>query len=220
MKALIIGGGKIGYYLAKVLREKGYDISVIEIEKEACQIFANELKVTVIRGDGTCLSVLERAGVKTCNSFIAVTGRDEDNLVACQMAKRLYNVEKTIAKVNNPKNVDALQALGVDIVVSSTDNITGLLEREIGSGRIKEILPLNDGKAGVFELNLEEDFSLADIPLSELNVPHTCNIICITRNNTLIIPRGHTTLHIGDKLMILANQKDKNDVYKAFKLKK
>ena len=210
MHSLIIGGGKIGYYLTKVLIEKGYDVSVVEKEKEACQKFANDLNITVIKGDGTSVSVLEQAGV-------AVTGRDEDNLVACQLAKRLYQVKKTIAKVNNPKNVEALKKLGVDIVVSSTDNITGQLEREIDSGKIKELLPLGAGNAGVFEIVLDNSFTLQNVPLMEMEIPLTLNII---RNETeLIIPRGHTTLEIGDKLMILSKIKDKNDIFKAFKIK-
>ena len=220
MHSLIIGGGKIGYYLTKVLIEKGYDVSVVEKEKEACQKFANDLNITVIKGDGTSVSVLEQAGVADVDSVIAVTGRDEDNLVACQLAKRLYQVKKTIAKVNNPKNVEALKKLGVDIVVSSTDNITGQLEREIDSGKIKELLPLGAGNAGVFEIVLDNSFTLQNVPLMEMEIPLTINIISIIRNETeLIIPRGHTTLEIGDKLMILSKIKDKNDIFKAFKIK-
>ena len=215
MHSLIIGGGKIGYYLTKVLIEKGYDVSVVEKEKDACQKFANDLNITVIKGDGTSVSVLEQAGVADADSVIAVTGRDEDNLVACQLAKRLYQVKKTIAKVNNPKNVEALKKLGVDIVVSSTDNITGQLEREIDSGKIKELLPLGAGNAGV-----DNSFTLQNVPLMEMEIPLTLNIISIIRNETeLIIPRGHTTLEIGDKLMILSKIKDKNDIFKALKIK-
>lgn len=220
MHSLIIGGGKIGYYLAKVLIEKGYDVSVVEKEKESCQKFANDLNISVIKGDGTSVSTLEQAGVANADSVIAVTGRDEDNLVACQLAKRLYQVKKTIAKVNNPKNVDALKKLGVDIVVSSTDNITGQLEREIDSGKIKELLPLGAGKAAVFEIVLDETFTLQDVPLMEMDIPLTLNIISIIRNETeLIIPRGLTTLQKGDKLMILTKTKDKNDILKALKIK-
>lgn len=220
MRSLIIGGGKIGYYLAKVLMEKGYTISVIEKEKDACQKFANDLNIAVIRGDGTNVSVLEEAGVEDVDSVIAVTGRDEDNLVACQLAKRLYQVKKTIAKVNNPKNVETLKMLGVDIVVSSTDNITGQLEREVDSGRIKELLPLGDGRAAVFEIVLDKDFALTGTPLMKMDIPLTLNIISILRNETeLIIPRGHTTLEPGDKMLILANLKDKNDILKALKIK-
>ena len=196
MHSLIIGGGKIGYYLTKVLIEKGYDVSVVEKEKDACQKFANDLNITVIKGDGTSVSVLE------------------------QLAKRLYQVKKTIAKVNNPKNVEALKKLGVDIVVSSTDNITGQLEREIDSGKIKELLPLGAGNAGVFEIVLDNSFTLQNVPLMEMEIPLTLNIISIIRNETeLIIPRGHTTLEIGDKLMILSKIKDKNDIFKALKIK-
>ena len=226
MHSLIIGGGKIGYYLTKVLIEKGYDVSVVEKEKDACQKFANDLNITVIKGDGTSVSVLEQAGVADADSVIAVTGRDEDNLVACQLAKRLYQVKKTIAKVNNPKividpkNVEALKKLGVDIVVSSTDNITGQLEREIDSGKIKELLPLGAGNAGVFEIVLDNSFTLQNVPLMEMEIPLTLNIISIIRNETeLIIPRGHATLEIGDKLMILSKIKDKNDIFKALKIK-
>ena len=208
MHSLIIGGGKIGYYLTKVLIEKGYDVSVVEKEKDACQKFANDLNITVIKGDGTSVSVLEQAGVADADSVIAVTGRDEDNLVACQLAKRLYQVKKTIAKVNNPKNVEALKKLGVDIVVSSTDNITG------------QLVPLGAGNAGVFEIVLDNSFTLQNVPLMEMEIPLTLNIISIIRNETeLIIPRGHTTLEIGDKLMILSKIKDKNDIFKALKIK-
>ena len=103
MHSLIIGGGKIGYYLTKVLIEKGYDVSVVEKEKEACQKFANDLNITVIKGDGTSVSVLEQAGVADADSVIAVTGRDEDNLVACQLAKKALSGEKDHSKGKQPQ---------------------------------------------------------------------------------------------------------------------
>ncbi len=216
MHSLIIGGGKIGYYLAQVLLEKDYSISVIEKNKAACQRFANDLGVTVIRGDGTDISVLEQAGVERADSVIAVTGADEDNLVACQLAKRLYTVNKTIAKVNNPKNVEALKKLGVDIVVSSTDNIARQLEREIDSGKMKELLQLQHGDAAVFEIVLDESFRQTDIPLMNMNIPATINIVSILRNeDEIIIPRGHATLKTGDRLLVLAKEKDKNDILEA-----
>ncbi len=221
MHSVIIGGGKIGYYLTKALLEKGHGVSVIEIDKEACRKFANDLNITVIKGDGTSVSVLEQAGAADADCVIAVTGKDEDNLVACQLSKRLYQVKKTIAKVNNPKNVAALKQLGIDIVVNSTDNITGQLEREADSGKIKELLPLGAGDAGVFELVLDESFVLTGVPLMQMDIPLTLNIISIIRNETeLIIPRGQTTLEIGDRLLVLTKEKDKKDILKALKIKK
>ena len=96
MHSLIIGGGKIGYYLTKVLIEKGYDVSVVEKEKDACQKFANDLNITVIKGDGTSVSVLEQAGVADADSVIAVTGR----LPAC---KKALSGEKDHSKGKQPQ---------------------------------------------------------------------------------------------------------------------
>ena len=173
MNAIIIGGGKIGYHLTGTLIEKGYHVSVIEESKEVCRQFANELDVSIIRGDGTVASILEEAGIKKADCVIAVTGRDEDNLVVCQMAKKLYNIKKTIAKVNNPKNEEPLKRLGVDIVLNSTDYISAQLEREIDSDKIKELLPLEDGKTSVYEIIPDDNFTRWDIPLMDMGIPHT-----------------------------------------------
>ena len=105
MRAIIVGGGKVGYYLAKTLLERNYDVSIIEVKKHTCRYFANTLDVTVVNGDGSTAGALKKAGADKCDSIIAVTGADEVNLIICQMAKRLFQAKKTIAKVNNPKIV-------------------------------------------------------------------------------------------------------------------
>lgn len=217
MNAIIIGGGKIGHHLTRILLEKGYRISVIEEDKEVCRQFANELDIPIIRGDGTVASILEEAGIEKADCVIAVTGRDEDNLVVCQMAKKLYNIKKTIAKVNNPKNEEPLRRLGVDIVLNSTEYITTQLEREIDSDRIKELLPLEDGKTSVYEIIPDDNFTGWNIPLMDMEIPHTISIITIIRdNNEAIIPNGRAVIKKGDKLLILTKAKNKNDVFKTF----
>jgi trk system potassium uptake protein TrkA len=221
MNAIIIGGGKIGYHLTGTLIEKGYHVSVIEESKEVCRQFANELDVSIIRGDGTVASILEEAGIKKADCVIAVTGRDEDNLVVCQMAKKLYNIKKTIAKVNNPKNEEPLKRLGVDIVLNSTDYISAQLEREIDSDKIKELLPLEDGKTSVYEIIPDDNFTRWDIPLMDMGIPHTISIITIIRsNNDVIIPNGHAVIKKGDKLLILTKAKNKGDVFRTFGINK
>ena len=164
MKAIIIGGGKVGY--------------------------------------GTTASVLKKAGADKCDSVIAVTGEDEVNLVICQMAKRLFEVKKTIAKVNNPKNIETMRLLGVDIAISGTDNIIKQMEREVDNSRIKELMPIN-AKTAVF-----------------IKLPDGCNIISITRGDELIIPRGRTKLLSNDKLLIVSSVSATNDVRKMLKIKK
>ena len=104
MKAVIVGGGKIGYFLAQTLDEKGYRVVVVEKNEKECLKLADELNIEVICGDGTDLDVLNDAGMNHANVVAAVTGLDEENLVICQIAKLNYKIEKTIARVNNPKN--------------------------------------------------------------------------------------------------------------------
>lgn len=219
-KAIIIGGGKIGYYLTKTLSENDYDLSLVEADKEISKQVANTLDATVVWGDGTSATTLEKAGVKNCDAVIAVTGRDESNLIICQMAKKLYNVPKTVAKVNNPKNVEALKKLGVDIVVSGTELIIRHLEHEVDNSRIKELIPLNDGKAAVFEVKLPSDYVYDGRELSDIRLPDGCNIISIQRRDEFIIPRGKTKLMSDDMLLIVSTMGVANEVKRVLKLKK
>ena len=219
MKAIIVGAGKVGYYLAKTLLERNYDVSVIEIDKAASQYFANTLDVTVVRGDGSTKRALAEAGADRCDSIIAVTGEDEVNLIICQMAKRIFNVKKTIAKVNNPKNVETIRFLGADIAISSTDNIIKQMEREVDNSRIKELMPIN-GKAAVFEVILPENYVYSGRIIADIKLPEGCNIISITRGEDLLIPRGGTKLMSNDKLLIVSSLNAANDVRRMLKIKK
>lgn len=221
MKRIIVaGGGRVGYYLAKSLCESNYDVVVIENNKEICKDIADSLDVPVIWGDGSCAAVLEKAGIREADVFVAVTGKDENNLIACQTAKRLYHVGKTVAKANNPKNVDNIRRLGVDIVISATESIIKLLEREVDHSTIKELIPLNDGKAAVYQVELPDNFAFSGKEILSISFPESCNIISITRGEELIIPRGKTKLMAGDKLLIVSSTGSVNEVRRVLKLKK
>ncbi len=219
MKAIIVGGGKVGYYLAKTLLERYYDVSVIEKDKLTCQYFANTLDVTVVHGDGSTSRALKRADADKCDSIIAVTGEDEVNLIVCQMAKRVFGVKKTIAKVNNPKNVETVKSLGADIAISGTENIIRQMEREVDNSRIKELLPINE-KAAVFEVTIPEDYVFDGKIIADIKLPDGCNIISITRGQEFIIPRGRTKLLSNDVLLIVSSIGAANEVRRMLKLKK
>lgn len=219
-KIIIIGGGRVGYYLAKSLTERSFSVSVIEMKKDSCRKAANSLHIPVIWGDGTTTCTLKKAGVETADTVIAVTGNDENNLIACQTAKNLFHVKKTIAKANNPKNVENIRLLGVDIVISATDSIISLLEREVDHSAIKELIPLNDGKAAVYQVELPDNFAFSGMELLNIRLPESCNIISITRDGELIIPRGKTKLIAGDELLIVSHSGSIGEVRKALKLKK
>ena len=111
-KIVIVGGGKLGYHLARNMLDRDYTVILIERDKMRCLHIANDLDAEVINGDGTEIEVLSRAGVGRADYFIAVTGSDQNNLVACQLAKKKFLVNRVIARANNPRNLEALRRLG------------------------------------------------------------------------------------------------------------
>lgn len=203
MKIIVVGGGKVGYYLTKTLLDHGHEPHLIEKARTTCTHIANELDVPVICGDGSTIDVLESAETRDADALIAVTGRDQDNLVACQLAKKLFNVTRTVARINNPKNAVVMKQLGVDIPVSSTDNIARLLEREVDTAAIKQLMAINRGEASLSEVQIPPNYMLEGIRLSELLLPEESIIVSISRDGRLIIPRGNTQIFSGDKVIVV-----------------
>lgn len=219
MKIIIVGGGKVGFYLAKTLRGEGHDTVIVERDKEQCKVCANLLDVTVCAGDGTSQNTLRAAGAEEADVIVAVMGSDESNLVCCQTAKKIFGVRKTIAKVNNPNNVEALRRLGVDTAVSATDYIIQFLEREVDISAIRELIPLNDGEASLLEITLPENYKLAGDTLMDISLPQSCNVVCINRGGKTIIPRGQTKLHSGDVLLVVTLGTGERELRRALRLR-
>lgn len=211
MIVIVVGGGKVGYYLVKTLLEHGHEPRMIEIDRDLCHRVANDLDIPVICGDGTTIQVLEEAGARAADALIGVTGQDENNLVACQVAKRSFGIKRTVARVNNPKNVKLMKALGVDNPISSTDNIARLLEREVDASPIKQLMSLNHGETTLSEIDLPPDFKHNGKKLAEIKMPEESVVVSITRGEQIIIPRGNTTLYSGDTIIIIC----KNSVLHA-----
>lgn len=131
MKIIIVGGGKVGYYLMKSMIESGNNVCLIESQKNLCEKIAEEFNDIVVWGDGTSLEVLYDAGIEQAEVVVAATGKDEENLTICQIAKLNFKVQKTIARINNPKNIQVFKALGVDKTVCSTEVIADLIYKTV-----------------------------------------------------------------------------------------
>ena len=125
MKVCIAGGGRVGMYLAQSLLSHHHKVTIIEPQEALCRTLADTLDIPVICGDSLSFDTLRTADVASCDAFVAVTNTDETNLVACQIAKREFGVNRTVARASNPKNRDILHTLGVDTVVYGTDNLSG-----------------------------------------------------------------------------------------------
>lgn len=205
MKIIIVGGGKVGYYLTKTLLEHNHHPTVIESDKRLCEKVATELDTIVIHGDGTDPEVLTYAGIEKADAVIGVTGRDENNLICCQIAKKLFSVQKTIARVNNPKNAEILKSLGVDSTVSNTAIIANIIEREADNRTIKQVMNLDNGELTISELTVTKDFLHLNKLLREIPFPENFIVATVTRDGHPFVPSGDTQIQIGDKLMVICN---------------
>lgn len=216
MFLIIVGGGKVGYYLAKTLAHLKHKITIIETKKEICMSIANttaNLDIGVINGDGTSINYLIDADIEIADALVAVTGRDQDNLVACQIAKKKFNLKKAIARVNNPKNIRIFERLGVDSAVSSTSSIVEIIEREVFISGLKSLITV--GNISVNEIKIQKNYSSINKQLKELNIPQDCIIISIIRNNEVVIPGGSTVLMADDELIAVLKKGEEDQLEKA-----
>lgn len=203
MNVCIAGGGKVGLYLAQSLLSHRHKIIIIEPDEEQCRLLADTLDSPVICGSSVSFDTLRTAEVESCDAFVAVTGSDENNLVACQIAKREFGVDRTVARVSNPKNRELLHTLGVDMVVCGTDNLSHILEREIETDTIRQLLTLGGGTASLNEILLPEGFQYAGCAVKDVPIPGDVILVSITRDTEFILPHGSTVLLPWDRILCL-----------------
>ncbi|MGH7902651.1 MAG: potassium channel family protein [Candidatus Dormibacteraceae bacterium] len=133
MYVIVIGGGKVGYYLSRDLVERGEEVTLVEKDAERAEWLGGQLGSSIVmRGDGDEMSFLRTTGMERADVVLAVTGDDEDNLIALQMAKKHFNVPRTVARVNNPANVRIFKELGVDEALSATEVLLASMEQTLG----------------------------------------------------------------------------------------
>ncbi|HEY9231958.1 MAG TPA: TrkA family potassium uptake protein, partial [Blastocatellia bacterium] len=200
---LIAGGGKVGVNLARELYESGHEVAVIEVDSARAAALSNKLECQVFIGDSSTHDVLEEAAANRARVFVAATGSDQDNLIACQVAKKVFGVPKTIARASNPKNEEVMARLGVDSTVSSTAIIQQVIERELPTVRIKTLLSLQEGAYQILEYPVDANAPAANRQLREVTLPLESNLIAILRGNLTVVPRGETKLQEGDVIVAL-----------------
>jgi trk system potassium uptake protein TrkA len=206
MKTIIIGGGKIGYNLLKTLKERNYEVTLIEREKETCMKIAEDFDTDVILGDGTNLDVLKDAGIEKAEIIAAVTGSDEENLVICQIAKLSFSPVRTIARVNNPKNMVMFKNLGIDNTVCSTEVIANLIEYSLDKDEYRIINVFERGSMILAELLIKDNIIWCNKMVKDLILPKECVIVSILRGESVIFPRGETQILPEDKVLIITNK--------------
>jgi trk system potassium uptake protein TrkA len=207
MKVIVAGGGQVGTYLAGMLVSSGHQVLVIEQRSQVLERLKKELpEQAVISGSATDPDTLESAGVRTADVVAAVTGMDEVNLVVTNLARFEFNVPRTIARVNNPKNAWLFTAaMGVDIALNQADLMAHLIAEELSVGDMMTLLKLRKGQYSLVEEKVAPTCPAAGKALRELEVPEECVLVAIIRKGELLLPRAELVLQPFDEVLALAH---------------
>ncbi|MCJ7653328.1 MAG: TrkA family potassium uptake protein [Actinobacteria bacterium] len=215
MQILIVGGGIVGSFIARVLSEK-HEVTVIEKDPEKYDSLRNTLPgVTPICEDGCEPWVLELAKIRDVDLVLAGTGDDEDNLVVSYLSKFEYDVPKVIARVNNPVNRWLFtKSWGVDVEVSTPDIIATVIEEEVSLGEVITVLKLQSGDIGLVEITLSPDAKALGESLAGLELPPETLIVTVVRDDAMLIPTADTVLQPGDRVLAITNFHNKEALEK------
>jgi trk system potassium uptake protein TrkA len=215
MYVIIVGGGKVGYYLTQALQRQGHEVLLMEKSGSRAEFLTEELGEVVRHGDGCEVRIMREAGMQRADVVAAVTGDDEDNLVICQMAKRYFHVPRTVARVNNPKNESTLRALGLEEVVNATGIIYNLIEQEVESGEVLPVSAIAGGRVEVVEAEVVDESPVAHKLVKDVDLPGDCMLAAIVRGTQIIQPSMTSELLPGDTIVALAKPEDEHVLREA-----
>jgi trk system potassium uptake protein len=213
---IIAGAGKVGWNLARELLDKGHEVTAVEADRDRYLAVEQELEHGVQYGDASELWVLERVGISRADLVIAVTGDDEDNMLICQVAREKYLVDRTIARVNNPRNREHFELLGIRPNVSATDLILRLIEHEVPEYGLVHLLDLPEQKLEIIEMLLPERSRAAGVRVSDLEMPEGSLLISVVREDRGFVPGPDTVLEVGDEVLAVLDPRIEEDLTAYF----
>jgi trk system potassium uptake protein len=203
MYAIVAGGGKVGFFLARELIDQGHEVLIIENNAERAEFIANELGNVVLRGNADEASTLAEAGAERADVVIAVTGDDPRNLVLLQVAKRRFGAQRTVARINDPRNEGLFRMLGIDATVNATQVMLSVLEQEIPHANLVPLLRLRNTDVEVVEAVVDPRSRVTGSTLRDVDLPPESTIAVVIRNGSAIFPNGATVLEPGDEVVAL-----------------
>jgi trk system potassium uptake protein TrkA len=208
MYIIIVGGGEIGYYLAKALINEGHEVLVLEKNRGIKESICDELGSVCAHGDGCETATLDTAGTERADMFIAVTGDDEDNLVACQVAKHKFNVPRTMARIKNPKNEAIFKKLGIDVTVSSTNVILESIAEEVPTHPLTHLLSIKDKGLEIVEIKIPSESAMVGKVVKELSLPPESILsLVINKKGKPHVPTANTVIQAEDQIIAVIPSK-------------
>ncbi|KNY28346.1 potassium channel family protein [Pseudobacteroides cellulosolvens] len=214
MYVVIVGGGKVGFYLAKTLIEKKYEVTLVDWDFNKAERLKYELGECVMYASGSSIDGLEKAGCSRADVIVAATSDDEDNLVICQLGKKYFNVPKAVARISNPKNERIFAELGVGTTISGTSSIAEAIERYVAKQQLTTLLTFDHNEMVLLEAELEEDSPVVDKSLSEITLPYECVIALVLRGRNVLFAKGNTVLKPKDMVIAISTQKEQENLRK------
>lgn len=200
---LLIGGRSKARSMAVSLMERGYRVTAVNKDHDECLKLSEIEGLNVLHGDGTKPYILDEAGAAECDIAIALTGNDADNLVACQLCKKLFSVPKTVSLVADPNKTDFFYKQGIDRVVCAISALTGIIQQQALIDELTAIIPVGKGSVQIMEVLIPDESPAAGKKLWELPLPTEAVVGCVLRSDTALIPRGDTKILTGDILVVI-----------------
>jgi trk system potassium uptake protein TrkA len=217
MKIVISEGSSQADFLLRIFKNKKCKMIVINSDRNICEYLRNHTDIPIFNGDPTKNYVLEEAEIHNADIFISLSERDEINYVSCQLAKKIFNVKKTISSVSNPKDVEIFMKLGVDSALSSTYLVAKVIEKESLSNDIYKLLDIDNDDVALSKIKLQENSEYLNRQLMDIKLPININISCLLRENQIIIPQRNSMLLLGDVLYIVKKSESLGKLNKLFK---
>ena len=212
----IIGGGNVGYMLAKSLEDMKIKIKIIEKDYDRCEFLAQELQKTlVINGDGTNLKLLDEEEIGSCDAVISVTNNDERNLLCSLLVKQL-GVKRVISRVSKVLNIPLFEKVGIDIAVSPKTSAINEVRNDIDETSVDILATVEQGAAEVLEIPVDEEFNGKLI--KDIRFPAPAIVGVIQRRNNVIIPKGDTVIKVHDILIIFTMAENAQKIKDYFKV--
>lgn len=208
MFVIVAGGGRTGMQLALTLLDQKYHVHLIEDRPEMLQILHKELPTEVIQeGRPTDPEVLIYTGIEKAQVVAAVTANDADNLAICYVARKLFNVARTIGRINNPRNAWLFtDQFHVDVALNQSTIFASMIEEEMSMGDMMTLLKLRRGNYSLVEEKIPAGAPALGISIKDLDLPESCVIAAIIRQGKVIVPRGTTTFQLEDEILAVTDR--------------
>lgn len=215
MKIIIVGGGQVGSYVARLMLDAGNDVTIIENRDKALRFLEKEFSENiVVVGNGADPKIMQQAGIEQADVLASITGTDEINLVTATIAKFEFGVKRVISRVNNPKN-DWLftPAMGVDVKISQASLLANVIADQIDMANIVTLMRLNKGDNAIVNATVTAQAPVVGQALKNINIPTSTVLIAIYRGDTNLVPRGETVLQAGDHVLAYTRTNEEKDLY-------